>query len=309
VLPNEQQPYDIIDSIIANLREEAETNALTKLGTTTEELCAKRQDVRTSETNLGNLLTDMMRQFSNSSIAVLNAGAICCEDGIGPGVVTIGDIVNALPRDDSVATVTLSGTQVMAMLNNSVSRSPNADGRFLQVSGISFEYNVDTSDRDRCFNVHVGNQALNLTESYTCALPWWLLEKHDGYRCFEGVTSSVPKEFCSSLIQVIFKYFDKRMLSKANRYYRELTADDFDPVQAEVEGRIKLSGSRVSTSYYATTTRLGKDNDDNDDNDDDGGSLLSDGAVAHYQHDSGEEEDLEEEGVDLGARNVLSSNF
>ena len=315
VVSNEQQPYDIIDSVISNLREESETNSLTKLGSTSVTLCAQRHLLRSSETNLGNLLTDMMRQCSNSSIAILNAGAIRFDGDISPGIITIADVKAMLPYNDYVATVSLSGKQILDMLNNSVSRAPSCDGRFLQVSGLSFEYNVESLERERCSKVQVGNQALRMDECYSCTLPGWLLEQHDGYKCFAEVASSVSKEFCPTLLQVVYSYFDKKMLSKANRYYRELTEDDFDPVDTEVEGRIMLIEANVSGSYYATSTKLG-----GGDHGSSRGSLNSDGAVAHHkvgedyeddEEDEREDLDEEREGIDYGARsdNVLASKF
>jgi 2',3'-cyclic-nucleotide 2'-phosphodiesterase (5'-nucleotidase family)/nucleoside diphosphate kinase/adenylate kinase family enzyme len=303
VVSTDQQPYDIIDSVVSNLREESEANSLTKLGTTAVTLSGQKQILRTSETNLGNLLTDIMRQFSKSSIAVLNAGAIRFDGDISPGIITIGDILTMLPHNDYVATVTLTGEQILDMLNNSVSRAPSADGRFLQVSGLTFEYRVDTLERGRCFNVHVGNQAMNLGEEYTCSLPGWLLEQHDGYKkCFEGVTLAEAKEFCPSLIQVVYSYFEKKMLSKANRYYRELTEDDFDSVEAGVEGRI----TPVSTSYYATSSNLGEETHSRS-----GGSVSSDIAVARHPSCDDDEYEDEEEEIDYGtpSDNVLSSKF
>jgi 2',3'-cyclic-nucleotide 2'-phosphodiesterase/3'-nucleotidase len=308
VVTTERQPYDIVDSIVSNLREESDSALATKLGTiTSTELQCSKQRVRTSETPLGNLLTDMMRLQMKTDIAVLNAGAIHSDCSLGPGLITIDDISNSLPHDDYVASVTISGEQIMDMLNNSVSRAPSADGRFLQVSGISFEYKVETTDRERCFNVMVQDQVLDLKQFYTCAMTGWLLNMHDGYKCFKGVSVPLSNEFFPSIMQVVLNYFDKRMLSKADRYHRDLTEDDFDPVDTEIEGRIVLTDANVSAGYHESVTTLGRVRSSSSHD-----SLNSDDAVNQnganeYQND--DDDVKEEEGVDYGAHDVLSSKF
>jgi len=313
VATSERQPYDVIDSIVSNLREEAETAGETKLGTTSISLSVRKQVVRTSETPVGNLLTDMMREYAESDIAILHSGAICCHDDIGPGLVTIHDVVNMLPHEDYVATVSLTGQQVVSMLNNSVSRAPSADGRFLQVSGLSFEYTSDTIDRDRCFNIQVGDNTLDLSKKYSCTIPGWLLEMNDGYKCFADTTMPLSKEFCPSIIQVVREYFNKRMLSKAERYCRELTEDDFTPVEAEVEGRIVPSDEKVTASVHTSSVALGNRKSSR-------GSINSDAAIANGKADDYESEDgndvndqhdeYEYEGIDYGTHHeVLSSKF
>ena len=307
VITNERQPYDVIDSIVMNLREEYEANLLMKLGFNATTLCAQRQVIRSSETNLGSLLTDMMREYCDSSIAVLNSGAVCVNGDISPGLLTIGDIVDMLPYEDSVVTVRLTGQQIVDMLNNSVSRAPSPDGRFLQVSGLSFDYRVDDPyDRNRCFNVHIGNQALNLEELYTCSMTGWILEQNDGYKCLNGVKSECSKELCPSLVEVVFSYFDKRMLSKAQRYYRELNENDFEPIDAHVDSRINVVGNFSSTCHTLSTNLDGGRS---------GSSTSSDGPFARTKPDNNvcndDKSNDEMLGIDFGAPSdkVLSDKF
>lgn len=49
--------------------------------------------IRTSETNLGNLLADVVRAYYNTDIAFVNSGSIRCDRIVPEGVLTMRDVV------------------------------------------------------------------------------------------------------------------------------------------------------------------------------------------------------------------------
>ncbi len=108
--------------------------------------------VRTQETNLGNLLADALRWQGEElaagfgvaapDVALQNGGGIRNNNLIPAGPFTELNTFDIAPFPNFVAIVpNIPRSQFKEILENAVSRIPNADGRFAQVSGFSFTYN------------------------------------------------------------------------------------------------------------------------------------------------------------------------
>lgn len=115
----------------------------TKVGTTEVKLNGVRDDVRTKETNLGNLIADGMLEAAqaagtNAVIALQNGGGI--RASIEAGTVTMGDIMTVLPFNNDLVTITLTGAEIKDAMENGVSKIPAADGRFPHIAGMRFFY-------------------------------------------------------------------------------------------------------------------------------------------------------------------------
>jgi len=116
------------------------------IGTTTSELNGFRADVRGRATNLGALAADSSLWWANNNfdeyveIALKNGGGIRATiEGPNVTILTVG---TALAFDNSMAVVELSGDELLATMENAVSRVPAADGRFPQLAGAYVEYDA-----------------------------------------------------------------------------------------------------------------------------------------------------------------------
>ena len=83
-----------IAELISNIKAQQQKIISEKIGKTPVVLEASREKVRTSETNLGNLITDAMLEKSEADIAITSGGSI--RSSIGIGNITIEDIINIL---------------------------------------------------------------------------------------------------------------------------------------------------------------------------------------------------------------------
>jgi 2',3'-cyclic-nucleotide 2'-phosphodiesterase (5'-nucleotidase family) len=123
-------------------------DAFTVVGTTTAPLNGNRADVRSRETNLGRLAADSTlwfppREFPNIDIdvALKNGGGI--RDSItGPNIIRL-TIGAALAFDNKLAILELTGDQLLATMENSVSRANFTDGRFPQIAGMYMEFDTN----------------------------------------------------------------------------------------------------------------------------------------------------------------------
>ena len=123
--------------------------------------------VRTQETNLGNLAADAFRSATGADIALTNGGGI--RDSIPAGDITKKQLVTVFPFGNYVVTMNVTGAQLTAMLENGVSRYPDADGRFPQVSGMSFRFDPDQAVGSRVFDVQVGGEPVDPEKTYVLA--------------------------------------------------------------------------------------------------------------------------------------------
>lgn len=114
--------------------------------------------VRTSETNLGNLITDGMLAGAKTIdpetvIALQNGGGI--RDSIGVGDITYGEVLTVLPFGNSLAIMNLSGKEIKDTLEISVKSYPAESGGFLHVAGLEFVFDPSRDAGSRVLDVNV----------------------------------------------------------------------------------------------------------------------------------------------------------
>jgi 2',3'-cyclic-nucleotide 2'-phosphodiesterase (5'-nucleotidase family) len=161
-------------------RLDQQTNQI--VGTAVTTLDGENKEVRTRETNLGNLLADLARQYAGTEIGLVNSGMI--RNSIPAGPVAWKRAMEALPFDSSLTSFTVTGTTLQAALENSVSRLPLASGRFLQVSGLTVVVDPAAPAGSRIKSVQVNAAPLVPTRRYSVAADRFIAEGGDGYTMF-----------------------------------------------------------------------------------------------------------------------------
>jgi 2',3'-cyclic-nucleotide 2'-phosphodiesterase (5'-nucleotidase family) len=121
--------------------------AFFQVGTTTYPLNGQRADVRSRETNLGNLAADstiwgaQQNGFPGVDVAFKNGGGI--RDSIqGPNIIRLA-IQAALAFDNKLTVLEMTGAQLLAAMENAVSRATFTDGRFPQIAGMMLAFDSD----------------------------------------------------------------------------------------------------------------------------------------------------------------------
>jgi len=145
------------------------------LGRLGQALQGERSEVRRAETGLGRLVTDLMREATGADAALINGGAI--RASIDAGVVTLGDVITALPFKNRVVLVSLSGADIENALRHGLEASAGGrGGAFLQVSGLRFS--VDHGEPEA---IELGGEPLDAGAEYRVALTDFLVEGGDGF--------------------------------------------------------------------------------------------------------------------------------
>jgi 2',3'-cyclic-nucleotide 2'-phosphodiesterase (5'-nucleotidase family) len=120
-----------------------------------------RVDGRLCESLVGDVTTDALRKTYSSigvEFAITNSGGLrerltCPPAGGGGGfcpsftpppyLITRGQVLSVLPFGNVVVTLSVNGAELKTMLENGLSSMPGANGRFPQVSGLCFSYNIE----------------------------------------------------------------------------------------------------------------------------------------------------------------------
>lgn len=173
-----------ITGILKKLYAPAEKLMQETIGETSVYLEGDRKVCRVMECNLGNLITDAMREETGAQIALENGGGI--RASVEAGEVTMGDVLTILPFGNLVSTLSLSGADVRAALENGVSAMETGGGRFPQVSGLRFTVDTTQPVGSRIVSVEVLNDAgefvaLDDEAIYTVATNDFMRGGGDGY--------------------------------------------------------------------------------------------------------------------------------
>ena len=160
-------------------------------------LNGNRADVRTKETNLGNLISDAMPEKTRSAgaqVALMNGGSIRASIDAGP--ITIGELLDVQPFGNTIGLVTLTGTQLKAALENGVSQLETTAGRFAQVAAMHYSFDASRPVGDRVTGVQVSNgnggyTALDPNGSYRVVTNAFLIAGGDGYTILGQGTNKI----------------------------------------------------------------------------------------------------------------------
>lgn len=133
------------------------------------------------ETSFGDLVADALRGAGGADIAFV--GAISFRPGVlAPGPLTKERVATLLANPDEVWAVSrLTGAQVRAALEHAVRTAPLPNNAFLQVAGLSFDYNASAPAQQRVKAVRVGSGTLSDGASYTVAMPLSLAKGGSGF--------------------------------------------------------------------------------------------------------------------------------
>lgn len=168
------------------------------VGKTLVDLEGRREYNRKEETNLGNLVTDAMREVSKADIAITNGGGIRAT--IEKGDVTMGEVLTAFPFTNFTVTVDLTGKEVIQALENGVKAAPELAGAFCQVSGLTFKYDDTAKAGERVFDVMVAGKPIDLEKTYKVATNDFIAGGGDQYDVFKGKTETGQYELLSETL-------------------------------------------------------------------------------------------------------------
>ena len=182
------------------------------IGTTTAAIDGTRENCRAKECQMGNLVAEATldrAKDQGATIAIANGGGL--RASIDAGDITKGEVITVLPFSNTLATVEISGADVIEALENGVSDVENGAGRFPQVAGLKYTYTLSKPAGERISDVMVGSgdsfQPIDESATYTIVTNNYVRGGGDGYTTFaEGENAY---DFGPPLEEVLADYIAK----------------------------------------------------------------------------------------------------
>jgi 2',3'-cyclic-nucleotide 2'-phosphodiesterase (5'-nucleotidase family) len=185
---------------------------------------------RTCESLVGNVITDSMRKTyepNGVQFAITNSGGLradltcptsdnpddfCPAYTPPPYPITRGQVLTVLPFGNVVVSLAVNGAELKTMLENGVSQMPNVNGRFPQVSGLCFTYDIAAPVGSRVTGAVLADDGGNCTTTpvdLTSASTYKIVENDfmvkggDGYPDFNSraTTLDVMDQVAADYIQ------------------------------------------------------------------------------------------------------------
>jgi 2',3'-cyclic-nucleotide 2'-phosphodiesterase (5'-nucleotidase family) len=153
------------------------------VGQTPINLDGEKQDVRSKETNLSDIICDSMIYATGADAALNNGGGI--RASIAPGEITRGDVLDVLPFGDYIVTCEITGAELKQALELGLDTAPDPTPHFLQVGGIRVNYNSSLPAGSRVQSAtFINGAALDDTKTYTVAVNDFLAAGGDNMTMF-----------------------------------------------------------------------------------------------------------------------------
>jgi 5'-nucleotidase len=188
-------PEDPHTAAVARSYEERLDGALDlPIGHTSVPLDGIGARLRTSETNLGNLVADAVRASVDADVGLVNAGGIRGDRVHPVGPLLRRTLLEWHPFGNVVCKVRVPGRVLLAALEHGVAKLPAAAGEFPQVSGLTMGVEAGAPPGSRVRDVRVDGVPLQPERLYTVALPDFVLLGGDGYAMFADAEAIVGAE-------------------------------------------------------------------------------------------------------------------
>lgn len=217
------------------------------VGSVESDLLYENYNTRREETAIGNLIADAVREYTQADIAVVNGGGI--RASLYKGDVLGEDLDAVCPYGNKIILVEAKGEVIVSMLQNSISETAREDvvpaGRFLQVSGLSYEYRPQEGGQQaQLISVSLEDSSeldpeswysLAITD-YMAGSSGYLDHNGDGYTMLNLYSDTVPKADNIRLVKET-----EASYTDALKQYFSSHAEE--PIQAKLEGRITVAGA------------------------------------------------------------------
>lgn len=219
-------PDAAIEARVAELAGPIERMKATPVAEVAAPIDGSRESCRAGECQMGNLVADaMLARVADQgiTIAIQNGGGL--RASIGEGMATVGDVLTVLPFQNTIATMKLSGADIVASLEAGVSAIEEGAGRFPQVAGLRFSFDktaAPNAGRIKSVEVLEGGEwkPIDPTKTYGVVTNNFMRQGGDGYALFKA-NAIDPYDYGPGLEDALAEYL-------ANNA----------PYQPKIEGRI-----------------------------------------------------------------------
>src|SRR5512144_2136903 len=164
------------------------------------------------EVPMGDLIADAQAWKGGTQIAFMNPGGIRADIAYTsyPHDVTWGDVFTVQPFDNKLVTMTLTGNQIYAVLEQQF-KPPQSSMKLLQQSGLKYSFDLSKPVGSRIIGLTLtdGTPILPNDTKYTVTLNEFIATGGDGFSAFLGgteVTRIGVSDLDAMLDYIAFKF-------------------------------------------------------------------------------------------------------
>jgi 2',3'-cyclic-nucleotide 2'-phosphodiesterase (5'-nucleotidase family) len=151
------------------------------------------------ESTLGNLMADMLKDFSGADVGLMPAGAIRAD--IQAGDVTVEEILNVFPFIDRVSVVSLPGSALRQVFEKGLSLEYGLS----QFAGVELTYDGSRPAGDRLLSASVAGEPLNEARTYKLVTGSFTAKGGENYTMFKGWPLAVSDTLVSDALIAEFR--------------------------------------------------------------------------------------------------------
>lgn len=206
---------DILDP----LKKESEEKLKVVIAETAVFLDGERVNVRSGETNLGNLLGLAIKQRTAADVVLINSGGIRSSIPVGP--ITYGDLIRVHPFGNIICTVVLKGSELIKYFETIATMLPG-EGNFPQMAGVFLK-----TDRDnKILDLKINGASVVLDKDYKLAINNFMAQGGDRYPKVSDkptfVDTGLTMEYMFRSYVQEKKVIDDSLISVKNYYQRQV---------------------------------------------------------------------------------------
>lgn len=176
------QPDEEVLKFIEDTKGDIEKLTSEVVGSTKVKLEGDRENVRTKETNLGNLATDALRESTEADFALTNGGGI--RTSVEVGDITKGNLIEVFPFGNSVVLIEVTGEKLLQAMEHGLRLFPEQNGGFPHISGGVLTFDASKEAGQRVVSLTIGGEEVDPQKTYKVATNDFMAAGGDDYAMF-----------------------------------------------------------------------------------------------------------------------------
>ncbi|KAI1451592.1 Metallo-dependent phosphatase [Annulohypoxylon moriforme] len=176
-IPEHGPTVELVERLTASLKATLQK----PIGYTAAPLDARFRTVRLRESNIANWVCDIMRHYYSGDCSMMASGTVRGDQVYPPGPVLLKDIMNCFPFEDPVVVIKVTGQAIWDALENGLSQYPALEGRFPQVSNITFKFDGQKPSGSRIASATIGGEPIDMARKYVLVTRGYMARGKDGY--------------------------------------------------------------------------------------------------------------------------------
>eukprot|EP01065_Artemidia_motanka_P047592 TRINITY_DN7486_c0_g1_i1.p1 TRINITY_DN7486_c0_g1~~TRINITY_DN7486_c0_g1_i1.p1 ORF type:complete len:1290 (+),score=373.23 TRINITY_DN7486_c0_g1_i1:60-3929(+) len=250
VVADNFEPDEEVERVIQDVEADINAGLCRVVAVVTKSFDCTTAAVRTGESAIGNLVTDVARWgflHVGADAAILQGGCLRANRVVPEGPMRLGDLLSIVPIEDPMVLIGVTGKQLWGLLEGGLAKYPGHDGRFPQMSGLRVQWDPKAEPGSRVKQVSVLRRGgdgdgrhrqvyeeVDLERVYRVATSDYLSRGKDGYAEFAQGERIVDSEQGMILPTMLRNYlYLQRSLAKAM------------PLRGKSGRKGTLAGSRI----------------------------------------------------------------